>query len=87
MQTFQSGSPPILSMNLPLANRIFSQGESEQYMVSLKHKGEKALWYNGEVEPNVGTCIYLEVGVEDGRKSDQSVDSSFCSDAELMDFL
>jgi hypothetical protein len=56
-------------------------------MVSLKHKGEKALWYNGEVEPNVGTCIYLEVGVEDGRESDQSVDSSFCSDAELMEFL
>jgi len=56
-------------------------------MVSLKHKGEKTLWYNGEVEPNVGTCIYLEVGVEDGRESDQSVDSSFCSDAELMDFL
>lgn len=74
-------------MNLSLANQIFSQGESDQYMVSLKHDGEKALWYNGDIEPNVGTCIYLEVGVDDSKESDQSVDSSFCSDAELMEFL
>ena len=56
-------------------------------MVSFKHKGEKALWYNCDIEPNVGTCIYLEVGVDDGKDSDHSIDSSFCSDAESMEFL
>jgi len=50
-----------MSLNQSIAERLFDQAQCDKYMVSFKHKGEPAVWYNGELEPNVGTCIFLEV--------------------------
>lgn len=56
-------------------------------MVCLKEKSE-FVWYNSAVEPNVGTCLFLEIGQQGQVNSgDASDDSSLCSDAELIDFL
>jgi hypothetical protein len=56
-------------------------------MVCLKSEESKSqhqFWYNGTVEPNVGTCIFLEVGQNAEWLEDESCDNS---DAELIDFL
>jgi hypothetical protein len=83
-QSFAPGQPPIVSLSQSLAERLFDSKDCGKAMVSLKGKDDvgQPFWYNATVEPNVGTCIYLEVG-----QGMSESDESFDSDAELIDFL
>lgn len=88
VQTFPPGEPPVVSFNNQLASRVFGESEREKMLTCLKDKGDQALWYNSAIEPNVGTCIFLEVAHADADSSmKESEDSSMCSDAELIEFL
>ena len=87
-QLFKSGQPPVVNVNKSLADRVFGQADSEKLMASFRQKTDPGQpnWYNAKVEPNVGTCIFLEVNQADDNLSDQ-LDSSFDSDELINDFL